>query len=104
TIIHDFAVTERALVVFVPPLRLALLRTLFGLGSFADNLRWEADRGTEVIVIPLDAPASPIRFRVPAFFAWHVGNAFERDGEIVVDLVRYPDFPVTNDWISSLTH
>lgn len=104
TVIHDFAVTERALIVFVPPLPLALLRTLFGMGSFAENLRWEADRGTEVIVIPLDAPASPIRFRVPAFFAWHIGNAFERDGELVVDLVRYRDFPVTNDWISSLMH
>lgn len=104
TLIHDFAVTERAIVVFVAPLRLALLRTLFGRGSFAENLRWEPDRGTEVIVIPLDAPASPIRFRVPAFWAWHIGNAFDRDGEIVLDLVRYHDFATSNDWLTSLLH
>lgn len=104
TMIHDFAVTERALVVFLAPLRLALLPTLLGRGSFAENLRWQPDRGTEVIVIPLDAPASPIRFRVPAFWAWHIGNAFEDDGELVVDMVRYRDFAVTNDWITSLLH
>lgn len=102
TLIHDFAVTPRALVVFVAPLRLAILRALFGLGSFAENLRWEGDRGTEVIVIPLDAPASPIRFRVPAFWAWHVGNAFEEHGELVMDIVRYPDFPTTNDWLGAM--
>lgn len=104
TLIHDFAVTEHALVVFVAPLRLALMRTLLGRGSFAENLKWEHDRGTEVIVIPLDAPASPIRFRVDPFWAWHVGNAYGDRGELVVDLVRYRDFQTSNDWITAMTN
>ncbi len=104
TMIHDFAVTQSAAVIFVAPLRLALLPTLFGRGSFAENLRWEPDRGTEVIVIPFDAPATPIRFRVEPFWAWHFGNAFDDRGEIVLDMVRYRDFPSTNEWLSSMTH
>lgn len=103
TMIHDFALTERALVVFVAPLRLDLVRTLLGRGSFAENLRWEPDRGTEVIVVPFDAPLSPIRFRVEPFWAWHIGNAFTRGDEIVMDLVRYRDFPDTNAWITAMS-
>lgn len=93
TLIHDFAATEKHLVVFVAPLRLSLLRSVLEVGPFVENLLWEPGRGTEVIVIPLDAPSSPKRFAVDAFWAWHVGNAFEAGDEIVVDLVRYPDFP-----------
>jgi all-trans-8'-apo-beta-carotenal 15,15'-oxygenase len=104
TMIHDFAVTENHIVVFLAPLELSLLRLFFGLGSFAENLRWNRDRGTEVIVVPFDAPGSPVRFHVDAFWTWHVGNAFERNGEIIVDHVRYPDFATTNDWLTALTH
>lgn len=103
TMVHDFAVTPRALVAFVAPLRLALLPTLLGRGSFADNLRWEPERGTEVVVIPFDSPGSPIRFRVDPFWAWHVGNAFERGHETVIDLVRYRDFPSTAEWLGRVS-
>lgn len=104
TMIHDFAATERALVVFVAPLRLALLPTLLGQKAFAENLRWEPERGTEVIVVPLDAPASPIRFRIDPFWVWHVGNAFERGGELVIDVVRYRDFVSSNEWLTGITN
>ncbi len=104
TMVHDFALTERALVVLVAPVRLALLPTLLGRRSFSENLRWEPERGTEVMVIPLDAPASPIRFHVDPFWTWHIGNAFDDGGEIVMDMVRYRDFPTTNDWITAMTH
>lgn len=103
TMIHDFAVTERFLVIFVGPLRLQLLPTLLGRKAFADALVWEHDRGTEVIVVPLDAPASPRRFRVDAFWAWHIGNAFERDGKIVMDIVRYRDFPSSASWLAGVS-
>jgi all-trans-8'-apo-beta-carotenal 15,15'-oxygenase len=102
TLIHDFALTERHAIVFVAPLDIALLRVLFGRTSFAGSMSWHAERGTEVIVIPLDAPASPIRFTVPAFWAWHTANAFERDGQIVVDLVRYDSFETTARWIEGV--
>lgn len=101
TMIHDFAATERHLVVLVAPLALRLLPMMLGLKAFDRSLVWEAARGTEVIVIPLDAPASPKRFFVDPFWTWHVGNAFERgDGTIALDVVRYDDFASSNEWLS----
>jgi len=101
-LLHDFIATPRHLVFFVAPVRLRVLRAMLGLGSFSDNLAWTPSDGTEVIVVPIDDPERPVRFRSEAFFQWHFANAFERGGEIVVDLVRYPDFE-TNRWLGDVT-
>lgn len=102
TLIHDFALTERYAIVFVAPLEIGLLRVLFGRTSFAGSMRWDAAGATEVIVIPLDAPGAPIRFEVDPFWAWHVANAYERDGEIVADVVRYESFEASARWLDGV--
>jgi carotenoid cleavage dioxygenase-like enzyme len=101
TMIHDVAVTERHIVVFAPPLRLDLRGFATGLVSYSDALQWRPELGTEVIVIPIDDPASTSRFTVEPFFQWHMAAAHERGDEIVVDVVRYPDFS-SNAWIGAL--
>jgi carotenoid cleavage dioxygenase-like enzyme len=101
TMIHDVAVTERHIVVFAPPLRLDLRAFATGLVSYSDALQWRPELGTEVIVIPIDDPASVIRFTIDPFFQWHLAAAHERGDEIVVDVVRYPDF-TSNRWIGAL--
>jgi all-trans-8'-apo-beta-carotenal 15,15'-oxygenase len=101
TMIHDFIATERQLVFFAPPLRLRVLRQIVGIGAFGDNLRWRPEEGTEVIVVPIDAPTAPRRFTVPAFYQWHFATAFERGDELVVDYVRYPDF-ASNRWLTEI--
>ncbi len=92
TMIHDFAVTERHLVFFAPPLRLDLRTFATGLASYSDALQWQPHHGTEVLIIPLDAPASITRFTVDAFYQWHFASARESGDGLVVDFVRYPDF------------
>lgn len=103
TLIHDFAATERHLAIFVAPLRLELLSTLLNLRAFDENLAWEPERGTEVIVVPFDAPEAPLRFHVDPFWAWHVANAFERDRTIVMDLVHHPDFQASSRWLRAIS-
>ena len=97
TIIHDFIVTPRHAIFFCPPVRLRLARLLAGIGSFDSNLAWEPEHGTEVIIIPLDAPDAPVRFTVPPFFQWHFVNAWESGNELVADIIEYDDFE-TNAW------
>ncbi len=92
TMIHDFIATDRHLVFFAPPLRLKIFKMLLGFGSFGENLEWKPELGTEVVVVPIDAPDQVIRFTTDAFYQWHFANAFEREGRLVVDLVEYPDF------------
>lgn len=101
TMIHDVAVTERHIVVFAPPLRLDRRAFATGLVSYSDALQWHPELGTEVIVIPIDEPSALTRFTVDPFFQWHIAAAHERGGEIVIDVVRYPDFS-SNRWIGGL--
>ena len=98
-LLHDFIATERHLVFFVAPVRINFLRMLLGQGSISDNFLWRPELGTEVIVVPIDAPTQVVRFQAEPFYVWHFGNAWEEDGRIVVDHVRYPDF-TTNQWLA----
>ena len=94
-VIHDFIVTPRYLVLLAPPIAVRTVRYLLGRGSVYDNLVWDPARGTEVLIVPIDEPTRAFRFTVEPIMLWHYANAFERDGEVVVDYVRYPRF--TND-------
>jgi all-trans-8'-apo-beta-carotenal 15,15'-oxygenase len=86
---HDFAVTERHLVLFVPPMGLRLWPFLTGKLGLADAATWDQSRGTEIIVVSLDAPHEVQRVRTDAFYMEHTANAYE-DGEgIVIEFTRY---------------
>ena len=91
TVVHDFAATDRHLVFAIGPARLRALRVLLGEARADRFFSWEPDRGSEIVVVPIDAPSEIVRFRTDPFFVWHFANAFERDGAIVVDFVRHPD-------------
>jgi len=88
---HDFIATTAHLVFFVDPFEVVVPRAIFQVGGFADMFEWRASRGSEIIVVPIDAPERATRFRVPAFYQWHFGNAFEDGDSILVDFVRYAD-------------
>ncbi len=89
--LHDFAATERHFVFFVAPARIRIARALLGIGGFGSLIAWEPDTGTEVIVVPIDAPEKTVRFDVPAFFQWHFAGCWERGNELVVHYARYRD-------------
>ncbi len=90
-LLHDFIATENHLIFFVAPMRIVMWRAMLQVGSFSNLLRYEAEQGTEIIVVPIDRPELVRRFTVDSFFLWHFANAFECGGQIVVDFVRYPD-------------
>jgi carotenoid cleavage dioxygenase-like enzyme len=91
TVVHDFVATDRHLVFLIGPARLRALRMLLGEWRADRFFSWQPERGSEVIVVPIDAPAHPTRFRTDSFFVWHFANAFERGDAIVADFVRHPD-------------
>lgn len=88
--LHDFIATERHLVLFISPLHL-VIEKIMQRAPFAERFAWNPEAGTEVIVVPLDAPEAPTRFKTDAFFQFHFAAAFEERSEIVVDYVRYDD-------------
>lgn len=103
TLLHDFIATERHLVFFVSPLVLRILPSLLGLGTLRDNLQWRAEKGTEVIVVPIDDPARARRFPTEPFFQFHFANAFETGpDELAVDFVRYEDWAAADELVEGV--
>jgi len=91
---HSFGITERYVVLVefplvVNPLRLAT-SGLKG-RAFIDNYEWKPDRGTLFTVIDRADGELVGQFEAEALFAFHHANAFERDGELVVDIVAHED-------------
>ncbi|MEF8830273.1 MAG: carotenoid oxygenase family protein [Halobacteriales archaeon] len=64
--------------------------------GFVDFFDWEPGRGTTFHVIDRETGAVVAAPTADPFFVFHHVNAFEVDGEIVVDLVAYPDSSVVS--------
>ncbi|TDK23736.1 carotenoid oxygenase [Luteimonas aestuarii] len=83
--LHAFAMTDRHLVFVLTPFDHVQA------GSFFESLRFAPSRGCQVVVVDKDAPDNVRWFEVDYAMAYHFGDAFERDGEIVVRAVHHTD-------------
>ena len=90
--VHDFVLTERFLVFFMPAVRFNIPRTLLGLKSPAESLEmedapmrvWFIDRETFELAHELEAEKG---------FVFHFANGFDDGRQVVVDAYRLNDFP-----------
>jgi all-trans-8'-apo-beta-carotenal 15,15'-oxygenase len=90
--VHDFIATPTHLVFMVCPVRIAILRALLGVANFERLLKWEPERGTELLIVPLAEPEAVVRIETEPFWVWHFVNGFDDGGDLVVDLCRHPNF------------
>lgn len=97
--LHSFAVTERHVVLVVFPFVVNPLRLLLRTRPFIENYRWRPELGTRFVVVGIeDGSVREIHHPEP-FFAFHHVNAFEEDGEIVLDMAVYPDAGVVSAFL-----
>jgi beta,beta-carotene 9',10'-dioxygenase len=89
--VHSFGLTERYLILAEGPFVVDPLRLAMGGRPYIENYRWEPERGARFIVIERDAGAVRGTYETDPFFTFHHINAFERSGELVVDLCAYDD-------------
>ncbi len=94
---HSFGLTERWLVLaefpfVVNPLALALSGR-----PYIENYRWKPELGTRFTLVDRATGKVTGGFQTDACFAFHHVNAYEDDGEVVVDLCVYPDHGVIED-------
>jgi all-trans-8'-apo-beta-carotenal 15,15'-oxygenase len=100
--IHDFVLAGDYLIFCVPPLRLNPFPVLLNLQSYSDALAWEPQEGTEILVFDRHNLDLVSRSVVEPWFQWHFGNGYgDRDGHLVFDLIRYPDFS-TNQFLKEV--
>lgn len=87
TMIHDFVLTERHVVLIAGP-------AVFDAAAAREHkpfLQWRPDLGMRIALVPLDGGA-PAWVEGDPFFAYHFANGFERGGQVVVDYVHHESF------------
>lgn len=88
---HDVALTERHMVFVIDPITIdlrGLPAVALGRQTFDRALRFRADQGTTVALVPRDGGA-PRVLQTESLMHFHVTNAFEDGSDTVVDLVQW---------------
>ena len=84
TMIHDFVLTERYIVLLACPAIFDVKAAQTG----KPMLQWQPVRGTRIGLIALDGSSTEWLDADP-FFVFHFGNAYERGGQLFIDYVRH---------------
>jgi beta,beta-carotene 9',10'-dioxygenase len=88
---HAFGMSGRYLILAEYPLRVNPLKLAFSGKPFIENYAWDGAESTRFQVIDRETGELRGTYETEAFFCFHHVNAFERDGDLVVDLVAYDD-------------
>jgi beta,beta-carotene 9',10'-dioxygenase len=88
---HSFGMSGRYLILAEYPLRVNPLKLALSGRPFIENYEWDGTESTTFQVIDRETGALRGTYETGAFFCFHHVNAFERGGELVVDLVAYDD-------------
>jgi carotenoid cleavage dioxygenase-like enzyme len=92
--IHSFGLTPSYLVLVEFPYVVNPLSLLLSGKPFIENFRWNPDRPARFMLFRRSDGKLVSEAEAPAFFAFHHVNAFEADGEVVVDICAYDDASV----------
>jgi all-trans-8'-apo-beta-carotenal 15,15'-oxygenase len=102
SMIHDFVLAGDYLIFCVPPLRMNPFPVLLNLQSYSDSLGWKPEEGTEILVFDRHNLELISRNVAEPWYQWHFGNGYsDRDGNVVFDLIRYPNF-ATNQYLKEI--
>jgi beta,beta-carotene 9',10'-dioxygenase len=88
---HAFGMSGRYLILSEYPLRVNPLKLAFSGKPFIENYAWDRSESTRFQVIDRETGELRGTYETDAFFCFHHVNAFERDGELVLDLIAYED-------------
>lgn len=89
--IHSFGMSPNYLILTEYPFVVNPLSILFHAKPFIENFKWKPERGTNIYVFDRNRGELVKRFETDPFFAFHHVNAFEQNGELIFDIVAYPD-------------
>ncbi len=102
TTIHDFLIVGKYLVFCISPIEIQALPVVFGIASYSASIQWKPELGTQILVFDRDTLNLVSSCTVEPWFQWHFGNGYiDTDGNIVCDLVRYPNFD-TNQFLGEV--
>jgi beta,beta-carotene 9',10'-dioxygenase len=94
---HSFAMTENYLVLVEPPLIVKPIKLRKATDPYFENYKWYPKRPARFIVISKDDGRIASIIETDPFFCFHQVNAYEENGEIVLDVVAYKDAKVVDE-------
>lgn len=86
--VHDFAITERYLVFVVSPIIPDGIPIALGLKALGDAMAYRPERGSWFVLVPRDGGRIR-RIEYDAVLQFHLSNAFDDRGDVVVDVITY---------------
>ena len=93
---HSFGMTEKYIILAEFPFVVNPVRLVLSGKPFIDNYRWKAEQGTRFFVMDKETGQIIKRYTTDAFFAFHHINAFEKDGQLIVDISAYQDASIVH--------
>ena len=93
---HSFGMSENYIILVEFPLLVNPLRLMMSGKPLIENYRWQPEKGTRFFVMDKQSGEVVGQYSSDAFFAFHHINAFERDGDLIVDISAYPDAGIVN--------
>lgn len=94
---HSFAMTAKYLILVESPLIVKPIKLRKASDPYFENYRWYPKKPARFIVIDKDDGHIVTIVETAAFFAFHQVNAYEENGEVVLDLVAYRDAKVVDE-------
>lgn len=93
---HSFALTERYAILVAFPLVVNPLSLAFAGRPFIENYKWKPELGTRVLVFDRNDGELRGIYEAEPRFSFHHVNAFEREGELVIDMSAYDDATIVD--------
>lgn len=98
TYIHSFAMTPHYIIITETPFTVSPYDLLLSDTSFIENFNWKPKNGTHFIVIDKKTGKKVGVYKTEPFFTLHHVNAYEQNGDIIVDLIAYKDPQITREF------
>ena len=97
--VHDFFVSDRHIIMNLPPVELNIVDYLLGRISVLGSMSWKPEKGNTILVFDRNLNANPVYLETEASWMWHSLNAYEIGDEIIADFVGYrnPDHIIGED-------
>jgi carotenoid cleavage dioxygenase-like enzyme len=94
---HSFGLTERYFVLAEFPLVVNPLALMLSGRPYIENYKWKPELGTRFTLVDRATGEATGGFQADACFAFHHVNAYEQDGEVLLDLCAFADARVIED-------
>jgi len=95
--LHDFAITPNYCIFVQNPVSFNPLPFVMGFKGAAECIQFNPKQPTKIVVIPRSGEGEVRFFDTDPCFVFHHANAFEQDGQLILDSVCYDSFPTLDD-------